>query len=816
MVALAPSPHPEARFRTPRSIAPALRILSLATVTALAFGMANSSPAQAATLRPVIDGSARFQVISPTLVRMEYAQDRKFENRTTINVQYRPLKTPYQTWAKDGYRYIKTSKLTLRYKQGSGHFTPQNVSVTLRVAGQTTTAHPRWDVQGDNLVVPHNQLGGWRRDLRDVGGTVKLNPGILSRDGWQLVNDTRTALWKPDSWPIPRAPRIRKDSTFYQDGYFFGYGHNYKQGLRDLATITGPSPVLPEWAFGNWYSNYHAFTRDDYAALMRNFHTRKVPLDVLVVDTDYKAPNQWNGWNWNKKLWPDPQGEIRWLKSMGLTLSFNTHDGMNSNDPKYAIVQKAVHNTLAPNGPKYWDPFSLSYGFDMSRPDHAKWYFWLHEDFEKAGTDFFWFDYGSAKTREEGYPLEKGLVNPLPSTGINGVTMPGLNAEQWQTYLYADRLRKQGKRGFSLSRHRGQLGERRNNVHFTGDTLTTWGTMAFEAEFTAAEGASMGLPYVSHDIGGFKLGNVLTNDMYVRWAQLGVFQPINRPHGLQAKRLPWEYSPAAEKAGVHFLKLRDELVPYLYNLAWEAHLTGVPMARALYLNYPEDPQAYLHNTQYLLGDDMLVAPVAKSGRTATTEVYFPAGTWRDYFTGKVYRGPATHSITTDWMTMPVFVREGGIVTTLAEQSTREGKNWKQSRKNLVGLQVNANVVGARNSTTIYQDDGQSLDYWQGKVARTPVSVRTVRQGRDKVATVTVGRTTGSFRGQSATRDYAFQVYFDHPRKVALKGRTLQAGTYEQARRQPGRYYYYDPLRRTVFVCAAGVANPTESQLVLWG
>lgn len=115
MVALAPSPHPEARFRTPRSIAPALRILSLATVTALAFGMANSSPAQAATLRPVIDGSARFQVISPTLVRMEYAQDRKFENRTTTNVQYRPLKTPYQTWAKDGYRYIKTSKLTLRY-----------------------------------------------------------------------------------------------------------------------------------------------------------------------------------------------------------------------------------------------------------------------------------------------------------------------------------------------------------------------------------------------------------------------------------------------------------------------------------------------------------------------------------------------------------------------------------------------------------------------------------------------------------------------------------------------------------------------------
>lgn len=798
------------RLRRPRTVK---RIVAGIAALTLLSGLTNQAPAEAAKLAPITDGHARFQVLTPTLIRLEYAAPgQNFENGHTINVQNRPSCTNYRTYTKDGYRYIVTPHMTMRYKRNSGHFTQRNLQVMVKRGDKNVTAMPSWDVEGNNFVVPHNQLGGWRRDLRDVEGPVPLNPGVLSRDGWQLVVDSSTALWEPGSWPKPRpylknADKLVKNSDQYQDGYFFGYGLNYRQGLRDLATITGPAPVLPMWAFGNWYSNYWALTRRDYQNIANELKRTGTPLDVMVVDTDYKSPNSWNGWEWNKSLWPDPAGQIKWMESLGWALMFNTHDGINDNDPKFPIVQKRLHNGLYFNGPKWWDVFHNSYGFDMSDPNHAREFYWLHQDFEKAGVNYFWFDYASAITLEEGLPLEKGLLNKMPSTGVNGVTMKGLNAEQWQSYLYAQRLRARNLRGFSLSRQKGQLGERRNNVHFTGDTVSTWDTLKFESEFTAAEGAAMGLPYVSHDVGGFKRGTILSEDMYVRWAQFGAFQPINRPHGNHAKRMPWQYGPDAEKAGVHFLKLRGELMPYLYNLAWEAHLTGIPMARALYLNYPTDPEAYRHNTEYLLGDDILVSPVAQPGTSVTQKVYFPAGTWRDMFTGKVYRGPSTQQITTDWMSMPVFVREGGIITTLGGQAMQEGKNWEQSRKNLYGVSVNALNPNLQRSVVLYQDDGKTLGYTRGQVARTPLRLRTDGAGN---VTFTIAPTKGSFPGMKSARTYRMTMNIPSVSKVMVNGKVLKAGAKEQAMRNPGKYYWFDARSKTVHFVVAGVANGSET------
>lgn len=797
-------------LRRPRR---ARRIIAGIAALTLLGSLTSHAPVQAAKLAPITDGNARFQVLTPTLIRLEYAADgQNFEDGHTINIQHRPSSTNYRTYTKNGYRYIVTPKITMRYKRDSGHFTEKNVQVTVKRGGKEVTANPSWNVGPDDFVVPHNQLGGWRRDLRDVDGPVPLNPGVLSRDGWQLVVDSSTALWEPGSWPKPRpylknADKLIKNSDQYQDGYFFGYGLDYRQGLRDLAAITGPSPVLPMWAFGNWYSNYWAHTRRDYENINGEAQRTGTPLDVMVVDTDYKSPNSWNGWNWNTLLWPNPAEQIKWMESLGWALMFNTHDGMNDNDPKFPIVQKRLNNGLYPNGPKWWDPFHGSYGFDMSDPNHAREFYWLHEDFEKAGVNYFWFDYGSAIPLEEGLPLEKGLRNELPSTGVNGVTMKGMNAEQWHSYLYAQRLRARNLRGFSLSRHRGQLAERLNNVHFTGDTKSTWATLEFEAEFTAAEGAAMGLPYVSHDIGGFKRGTILSDDMYVRWAQFGAFQPINRPHGNHAKRMPWQYGPEAEKAGVYFLKLRSELMPYLYNLAWEAHLTGIPMARALYLNYPTDPEAYRHNTEYLLGDDILVTPAAQPGKTVTQEVYFPEGKWRDMFTGKVYEGRSTHQITTDWMSMPVFIREGAIITTMGGQAMQDGKNWEQSRKDLYGISINALSPNMQRDVVLYQDDGKTLGYLNGEVARTPLSLCTDGNGN---ATVTIGKTEGSFPGMSGKRTYRMQLNMPSVSTVTVNGKALKAGTKEEAMKQPGQYFWFDAQSKTVYFVVNGVANGSEA------
>src|SRR3712207_6728262 len=132
--------------------------------------------------------------------------------------------------------------------------------------------------------------------------------------------------------------------------------------------------------------------------------------------------------------------------------------------------------------------------------------------------------------------------------------------------------------------------------------------------------------------------------MYVRWVQLGAFQPLDRLHSHHGRRLPWEYEEPAAQIAAEFLRLRGSLVPYLYTLARDARDRGVPMVRALYLQWPRRPAAYRHTTQYTLGRNVLVAPVADPGDPATTTVWFPPGTWVDWFSGERHRGPATEEL----------------------------------------------------------------------------------------------------------------------------------------------------------------------------
>ena len=212
--------------------------------------------------------------------------------------------------------------------------------------------------------------------------------------------------------------------------------------------------------------------------------------------------------------------------------------------------------------------------------------------------------------------------------------------------------------GFDGNGGTGIFAEHRYTLAFTGDTCGSWPLIAFAAEVTAAE-ASIGMPYVSHDIGSFHSVsptgvcdkdasplltprfNSLPAEMYVRWVQLGAFQPILRLHSHHGKRLPWEYPGQPGEIAAEFLRLRETLVPYLYTLARRAHDSGVPIVRPLYLGWPGEDEAYEHPSQYSLGKNVLVAPVSEPGDPVQHTVWFPPGNWVDWFTGEPHMGPAT-------------------------------------------------------------------------------------------------------------------------------------------------------------------------------
>ena len=387
------------------------------------------------------DGPARFEVLSPTLIRLEYAEDRNFENSPTLTAARRGAgRVAVTTRRSGGVRVIRTSRAVLRYRLGSGPFGPQNLSLSLEVGGKRRTVTPAFGgasvahadtpppivtppQPGDPAPRTHGNLGGWYRGLDGQSGPVPLHDGILSRDGWYLLDDTISPLLvEKGRWFAPRPPH---DGP-YQDGYLFAYGDDYVDGLRDFRDLTGPAPLLPRKAFGNWFSQYTFFSARDYHALLARFRRERVPLDVLVIDTDVKSPNAWNGWQWTPRFGPDPAGFLRWAHSKGLEVGLNVHPSISLSDPSFAAANAAAAG-LAPDSGRCFshvrDANVRCAVFDWARRDQAAAYFDLHAPFESQGVDFWWLDWNSDESDAQA---------------------PGLTPDAWINSLYAAREAARG------------------------------------------------------------------------------------------------------------------------------------------------------------------------------------------------------------------------------------------------------------------------------------------------------------------------------------------------------------------------------------
>jgi hypothetical protein len=628
-------------------------------------------------------------------------------------------------------------------------------------------------------LLPSGPLGGYLRSFDSADGTYtaspsctgsesnttcqapipSMAPGLLDRSGWYLLDDTQTAVWTPSGWIQPRP------SGDLQDGYLFGYGENYAEALHDLAALTGPAPLLPEYAFGNWFSRYYPYTTSQYEnQLLPEFQANGVSLDTLSVDTDWKSPNTWDGWEWNPALFPDPAAFLSWARSHGIHVTMNIHSSVSTSDPQYAQAQAIAGGTLAPSSCQS-GPCAV---WDWSKIPQAESNFALQQPIQDQGVAFWWLDW---------------------CCDASNVSMPGVTPDSWINHLYAQDLINSGQRGFVLARigaslqnsvagsyAAGPWADHRSAIHFTGDTWSTWNTLATQAQLAADEG-SIGEPYVSNDTGGF-LGPPSgaandPDDLYLRWLQLGTFQPIMREHSNsgQNPRLPWDYDSATQAVGDKFLQLRESLVPYMYTLAQQASSGGLPMTRALYLDYPAQPSAYDHPDEYLLGSDMLVAPVTTPGSVTTSTVWFPPGRWTDWFTGATFTGPSTQTLQVPLDRAPVFVKAGGIVPI-------QPSSGHASTAGSAALTLRV-FSGASGHYTMYDDAGQGLGYTRGEYTNTPV---TYASGAAS-STVVIGPARGSYPGAPVSRPYTVDlVDLSSPRAVMVDGQALptSAWSYDSA------------------------------------
>ena len=350
----------------------------------------------------------------------------------------------------------------------------------------------------------------------------------------------------------------------------------------------------------------------------------------------------WTGYSWNRDLIPDPAAFLHGLHERGLKVTLNVHpaDGIRAFEDAYPMVAKR----LGLDAEK-----EEAASFDFYSPAFREAYFEdVHHPLENQGVDFWWIDWQQGS---------HGKMDPL-----------------WllNHYHYLDNCRK-GQAGLILSRYGGP-GSHRYPIGFSGDTIVTWESLAFQPYFTSTA-SNIGYTWWSHDIGGHMRG-YYDEDLALRWLQFGVFSPINRLHSscnaFNSKE-PWFYSPETCRLMKQYLRLRHSLLPYLYTMNVATHEEGLPLVQPLYYHYPNEEEAYEAKNQYFFGSELMVAPITEAldpvFHSASVSVWFPDGVWYDFFHDWKYEGRGKLTVFRTSQDIPVFARAGAIIPMDAQPQT---------------------------------------------------------------------------------------------------------------------------------------------------
>ncbi len=599
-------------------------------------------------------GSYRVTVLGERLFRLEHSEKEQFRDEATQAVWFRDM--PRQTFAVTaGHEQviIDTGVCKLILKQDRGQ-------VCVELDGKQ-----RYLDNYGNLLGTYRTLDNCDGDIyfrpwveNEPARKIRLGAGVCSKTGVAVLDDSASLTLGQDG-------EVKYERAEGTDEYIFAFGKDYLGALRALYALTGSVPLVPRFALGNWWSRYHDYTDEEYLRVLSKFEERGVPLSVATVDMDWHYSEQvdeqkqitatgknkpeyvgrpavnlgWTGYTWNEALFPDYPAFLKSLKEKGLKITLNLHpsDGVRFWEKQYGEMAEAMGVSPAAQT-------QIPFDFTDSRFINA--YFEiLHRPYEREGVDFWWIDW-----QQPNIPWEEGDYDPLWA----------LNH-----YHYLDSADSR-KTPLVLSRYAG-VGSHRYPLGFSGDTEITWKTLAYLPYFTATA-SNIGYTWWSHDIGGHTFGEK-NDELYLRHLQFGVFSPINRLHCTNDQTVskePWVYGNGKGLLAEEFLRLRHELVPYLYTAAWRAHAEGLPFVQPLYYTWKDAP-AERYSTEYAFGSELIVAPVTTKAYPdgfARVRAWLPAGKWTDIFTGDGYdveEGGRELTLLRTLNSLPVLIKAGGIL-----------------------------------------------------------------------------------------------------------------------------------------------------------
>lgn len=678
-----------------------IALYSTAAITTVCVAEAQNPKAPQEAI--VVSGNARFTILTPEMIRIEYSDNAIFEDRATFAIQNRELESipQFSTSEDSNYLYISTPKLNLKYRKGTnpkqksgGH---ENLTISLSLNGQVVNWHP-------GMSDPLN-LKGTCRTLDNCNGDSKrkeLENGLLSRSGWAVIDDSWSATRPDGSKSFALVPNDevgfdwwaeRNDSNSV-DLYFMGYGLDYKKAIYDFTQIAGKVPLPPDYVFGYWYSRYESYSDNDYRQIMNDLESNDIPTDVMILDMDWHwngDPNSqsanigaWTGWSWNTNLIPQPKQLLNDIHDKNFKIALNLHpaDGINATESPNYFSQ--MTNDL--NG-RYSDGKTIGWNLDFT--DFTKSFFkHIIRDHEEEGVDFWWLDW---------------------QQHLTSYTTQHLGETFWCNHVFFNDMKVNRPDRRPVIFHRwGGLGCHRYQIGFSGDTYINYPTLAFLPYFTSTA-SNVCYAFWGHDLGGHQISDKeLANDpeLIQKWAQFAIFTPIFRSHACKDGRIErriWKLPnfPKLRDA----VKLRYALFPYIYTMARQTYDTGLGMCRPLYYEYPENEEAYLYENEYFFGDNILVAPIteaSKDGLATDKKIWFPNGGWWCVSTGEMINGQCVKNMSFKIDEIPYFYRAGAVIP-LNPSSVKK----VTERPTELILDV---VAGAAGTGTLYEDRGDNVDY----------------------------------------------------------------------------------------------------------
>ena len=538
------------------------------------------------------------------------------------------------------------------------------------------------------------------------------------------------------------------------DFYYLG-GNNLRELLAEAAALLGRASLPPRWALGFLQSTRHFESEAEIRELAAAFRAKQLPCDGLIFLSTYGDQRGWNRGVGHLEveptLLPRPEQTLAELRAQHFHLMTHEYPVVHGRSPLHAEAKAKGHLLDAGYADlKPTDPAVVNYKegqryLDFSQVQARAWWWERHRDLARLGIDGWWLDGGEG---------------PPPETALQGGSGASLHNRydllRQQCFAEGEAMDRPDQRPFLLCRSGGPGMQRFGAACWSGDINNTFATLEAQIPIGLNMGLS-GVPLWGTDIGGFYALVPIAGELFARWFQFGAFCPVFRAHGrVWRKHLPWSHGPEIEAVCRRYLDLRYRLMPYTYTLAWQAHAQGLPLMRPLVLNYPDDPRAWELGSEYLWGDDLLVAPVTRAG-AMHWPVYLPEGRWHDFWTGAIHEGPGGVAVEAPLDRLPLLARAGAIIPMGPPMQHHERGAWKE-------LTVLTYPAG-RSSFTLYQDDGLTSDYRNGRYALTELKC----EAEPSSITCSASAPQGDPSLVPNQRVITFRICAPSPREVELLG-----------------------------------------------